>query len=125
VTKKLADAGIDGSFGVSDSVFYCDVWRREDGNRWYINVALLFDESGRVYKARPAQAATGVMLPSEATAVGGSSAGAANIGESRYSTAASGTAGHDDLSGTLELEPAATSTFRSGRRLPFASSDDR
>jgi hypothetical protein len=50
--RKLAAAGIEGSFGISRRVYYCDLWNRPDGNRWHMNVALLFDETGRLYKTQ-------------------------------------------------------------------------
>tara|TARA_R110002095_G_scaffold163200_1_gene141382 strand:- start:53101 stop:53448 length:348 start_codon:yes stop_codon:yes gene_type:complete len=54
--KQLNAAGISGEFSSSPSIYYCDLWKREDGNRWHLNVALLFNETGAVYKTRPAQA---------------------------------------------------------------------
>jgi len=53
VLPKLKDAGIQGDFGENESIFYCDVWTRPNGERWHINVALLFDERGRLYQTRP------------------------------------------------------------------------
>ncbi len=52
--RKLATAGIDGSFGISRRVYYCELWNRPDGSRWHLNVALLFDEVGRLYMTRTA-----------------------------------------------------------------------
>ncbi len=52
--RKLAAAGIDGSFGISHRVYYCELWNRPDGSRWHLNVALLFDEVGRLYMTRTA-----------------------------------------------------------------------
>ena len=69
--KQLEDAGIVGSFGVNDSIFYCDLWERSDGLRWHVNVALLFDQSSKLYKTRPAESDTGLIsgsVPSNATA---------------------------------------------------------
>jgi hypothetical protein len=53
--RKLAAAGIEGSFGISRRVYYCDLWNRRDGSRWHLNVALLFDETGRLYKTQAAE----------------------------------------------------------------------
>jgi hypothetical protein len=50
--RKLAAAGIEGSFGISRRVYYCDLWNRPDGSRWHLNVALLFDETGKLYKTQ-------------------------------------------------------------------------
>jgi hypothetical protein len=52
--RKLAAAGIEGSFGISRRVYYCELWNRPDGSRWHLNVALLFDETGKVYKTQAA-----------------------------------------------------------------------
>lgn len=53
----LNAAGISGEFASSPSIYYCDLWERENGKRWHLNVALLFNEAGALYKTRPAQAA--------------------------------------------------------------------
>ena len=59
--EMLAQAGIQGNFSaVSKAIYYCDTWEREDGKRWLMNVALLFDESGRLYATRNPQAQTGI-----------------------------------------------------------------
>ncbi|WP_145212771.1 hypothetical protein [Gimesia alba] len=54
--QRLNAAGISGEFSSSPSIYYCDLWEREDGKRWHLNVALLFNETGELYKTRPAQA---------------------------------------------------------------------
>ena len=54
--RQLNDAGISGDFASSPSIYYCDLWQREDGSLWHLNVALLFQEDGTLYKTRPAQA---------------------------------------------------------------------
>lgn len=54
--KQLNAAGISGEFSSSPSIYYCDLWERENGKRWHLNVALLFNETGELYKTRPAQA---------------------------------------------------------------------
>ncbi|QDV49365.1 hypothetical protein [Gimesia fumaroli] len=54
--QRLNAAGISGGFSSSPSIYYCDLWEREDGSRWHLNVALLFNEAGTLYKTRPAQA---------------------------------------------------------------------
>lgn len=57
VMQRLKDAGIRGNFGENESIFYCDVWNRDSGERWHINVVLLFDTAGRLYATRPDLAA--------------------------------------------------------------------
>ena len=53
---KLRAAGIGSSPGTNESIYYCDVWNRPEGERWFINIALMFDEQGNLYEARPADA---------------------------------------------------------------------
>jgi hypothetical protein len=60
---RWKDAGIDGTFGTNDSIWYCDAWRRPDGQTWELSVAMLFDEQGRLYETRVADADTGVVRP--------------------------------------------------------------
>jgi len=67
VVEKLTAAGIEGAFGASHlqqdevqkSIYYCDVWNRENGERWHVDVALLFDGSGLLYGTRQGEAKTG------------------------------------------------------------------
>lgn len=54
--KSLQKAGISMSPGSNATISYCALWNRDDGERWEMNVALLFDRSGRLYKVRPANA---------------------------------------------------------------------
>lgn len=56
VVKQLEAAGISGEFASTPSIYYCDLWERKNGKRWHLNVALLFNEAGELYKTRPAQA---------------------------------------------------------------------
>tara|TARA_R110002111_G_scaffold261826_3_gene335830 strand:- start:38944 stop:39366 length:423 start_codon:yes stop_codon:yes gene_type:complete len=53
--QLLEEAGITGEFASSPSIYYCDLWKRENGNLWHLNVALLFNDAGELYKTRPAQ----------------------------------------------------------------------
>jgi hypothetical protein len=53
VLQKLSDAGISGSFGENQSLYYCDLWKRKDDLRWHLNVVLLFDDDGKLYATRP------------------------------------------------------------------------
>jgi hypothetical protein len=52
VLRRLHAAGIEGSFGISQRVYYCDLWNRPGGQRWQMNIALLFDENGILYKTQ-------------------------------------------------------------------------
>ena len=54
VESALKEAGIEGEFGANQSIYYCDAWNREDGEVWEMNVALLFDEEGKLYSTMPA-----------------------------------------------------------------------
>jgi hypothetical protein len=53
--RRLTAAGVEGSFGISHRVYYCDLWNRPNGERWHINVALLFDDVGKLYKTQMAE----------------------------------------------------------------------
>ena len=50
-----------GSFGISQRVYYCELWKRPSGEQWHINVALLFDDAGKFYKTQVAEAETAVV----------------------------------------------------------------
>lgn len=108
VVERLSQAGIEGGFGVSDSVFYCDLWKRPSGEWWHINVALLFDQSGRLYKTRPAELAAASLGAS-----GGSEFGASQL-PAEQSPAVQGRV-------TDESAPSSDRRIRDDRRTPFAS----
>jgi hypothetical protein len=61
VLRRLAAAGVEGSFGISHRVYYCDLWNRKNGERWHINVALLFDDTGRLYRTQVAESDVSVV----------------------------------------------------------------
>jgi hypothetical protein len=52
--RRLQAAGIEGNFGISRRVYYCDLWIRPNRERWHMNVALLFDDVGKLYKTQTA-----------------------------------------------------------------------
>lgn len=56
VATRLKKAGIEFTSSAGDSVYYCEAWQRDDGKRWILDVALLFNESGELYAARRRQA---------------------------------------------------------------------
>lgn len=56
--ERLRKAGIEFSPGQKDSIYYLGLWKRADGKRWHIKVALLFDQEGKLYQTRPADSAT-------------------------------------------------------------------
>jgi hypothetical protein len=87
--RRLATAGVEGSYGISRRVYYCDLWKRPNGERWHINVALLFDDRGRLYETRMAEADVSVVPEAKA------GKGQADGASSRSSTASAdaGTAG--------------------------------
>jgi hypothetical protein len=51
----LTDKGVQGTSGVSESVYYCDAWDGDDDRHWHLNLALFFDQSGRLYKVASSQ----------------------------------------------------------------------
>ena len=51
--RKLEEAGVQGDFSASrKTIYYCDLWNRKNGERWPLNVALLFDGQGNFYRTR-------------------------------------------------------------------------
>jgi hypothetical protein len=54
--KRLKAAGIEYRPGGKGSIYYLMLWNRPDGQRWHIDVALLFDQSGKLYQTRAASA---------------------------------------------------------------------
>jgi hypothetical protein len=63
VMKRLKDAGVRGNYGQNESIFYCDVWERSETERWHINVVLMFDNEGKLYRTRPELSDTGMVDP--------------------------------------------------------------
>jgi hypothetical protein len=118
----LEQAGVQGATGVSESIYYCDIWDRGDGSHWFLNTALFFDQSGRFYKVDAGQSDTGVAGPAANSAnanpplqresVDVKSAGS-------YSAANSGRSSSADDSSSDEQLPAG----RQGRRTPFTDPD--
>lgn len=50
---RLKAAGVEGNVSrVSEKIFYCDLWRRENGDVWPMNVAILFDSQDKVYRVQ-------------------------------------------------------------------------
>ena len=76
--RKLSAAGIDGDFGTGRNIYYCDLWNRNNGERWHLNVALWFDKTGKLYKTHVAQADTGVLASSATTPAAGQKSVAAS-----------------------------------------------
>ena len=56
---NLKEAGIAGEFARGDNIYYCGSWRQKNGIVWRTNVALLFDEEGKVIGTRPIEAGVG------------------------------------------------------------------
>jgi hypothetical protein len=56
--RRLKEAGIEFTPGRKDSIYYLSLWNRANGERWHINVALLFDPAGNLYATRPADSPT-------------------------------------------------------------------
>lgn len=106
VLRRLEQAGIDVSPGAarpgqSPTLYYCNIWQRPDGARWQMDVALLFDASGKLYATRPSHANTVVDRNPIATAVAGPADG-----------------GIQAVSGQVS-DPTAAEVPDSGPRLPF------
>lgn len=67
--EALTAAGVQGAFGVAESVYYCDVWNRSDGSVWRLDVAVFFDQAGSLYKVAPSQPVGGESSASQAADV--------------------------------------------------------
>ncbi len=102
--EALKREGVQGSFGVSESVYYCDVWDRGDGRHWHLDVALFFDQSGRLYKVGPSQSDVGIM----------------NSAIDSAPSNANSSSGAQPYDGTNSTRLPAS---RIGRRTPFADPD--
>jgi len=56
--RRLREAGIEFFPGQRNSSYYLGLWKRPDGKRWHIKVALLFYKEGKLYQTRPSDSAT-------------------------------------------------------------------
>jgi hypothetical protein len=81
VVADLKQAGISGSFGVRDSIYYCDAWRKPGGETWHLDVALLFDDEGKLYATRPGSAETSIEMPPPRTPSASASANVPSVDE--------------------------------------------
>lgn len=54
VRRRLKAAGIEFTTTGNGSIFYLSLWNRPNGERWHIDVALLFDSTGKLYQTRTA-----------------------------------------------------------------------
>jgi len=100
--EKLTAAGVFGEFSQGEKIYYCGSWKQANGSRWRTNVAVLFDEEGKVYRTQPIEAGVG------------------------FSTSASTSSSENEEPATSIAEPVRTSgadqpvnTTRSGLRRPF------
>lgn len=123
--ERLRRAGVVGTFGVSESVFYCDAWKRGDDRDWRLDVALFFDQSGRFYKVAPGQAQTGVAAQAGGALYPAASAlhGATTDVTARGSSATEESAGLEWAQGHDADGADRNAAGRSGRRTPFADPD--
>ena len=117
--NKLSEAGIEGSYGVSESIFYCDTWTREDGAKWHINVSLYFDKSNKLYEARPAQSMTSVISADDDV----NNQKTTNQSNTTSSPAAR-TSSAAMNSGSQKTSGTKRSSGRNGRRTPFISTEE-
>jgi hypothetical protein len=103
--RRLEQAGVEGAFGISQSIYYCNCWRRESGERLRLDVALLFDQEGRLYATRQGD--------TEVTIEKGSGTHASN----RPTTAAA--AGSNSAAAASTPSSVTPAPPRSGPRSPF------
>ncbi len=117
VLKKLAVAEIQGSEGISDSIYYINLWDGQTGGTWMMNVALLFDQDGRLYKTKPARSETQIER-SGVTGLPSSNDSRAMSSDDRVEFSKSGVSlfpPHREASST-DLSPS-----RRGERTPFGT----
>lgn len=120
--QKFNKAGIEGSFGISETVYYCDFWNRPNGERWKLDLSMLFDQSGQLYAIRATSFFAGT---SSANAANGS----AGIEDRKNPVGRLQTepdAGPTGLSSTVEdsVGTGDRNSVRSGRRTPFVDESD-
>jgi hypothetical protein len=89
--RRLTAAGVEGSFGISHRVYYCDLWNRSNGDRWHMNVALYFDDAGKLYKTGTAECDVSVVpedrshsATAQSDAMSGKTPTAAEAGSSNH-----------------------------------------
>lgn len=116
--RKLTEAGLELSPGTSESTYYCDVWNRQDGQRWRVDVALLFDETGVLYGTKQAQSTTS--LDTDSAAGKGRPAGAVARTPAAASRSETGTASAPVTAGSRTSKPRTpfvnpTASTKSGR----------
>jgi hypothetical protein len=63
--RRLKAAGIEFTVGGTESIFYVSLWNRPNGERWHMNVALLFDPAGNLYQTRTADSTTSLATDDE------------------------------------------------------------
>jgi len=124
--QKFEKAGIEGSFGISETVFYCDFWKRANGERWDMDLSMLFDQSGQLYKIRANSFLVGISPADDATGLGGIEKIENSGGWSQFEpntapanaeqSTANWASAVGNSSGTRDQSP-----VRSGRRTPFAN----
>jgi hypothetical protein len=56
VEQLLGKAGIEYVKAPRETVIHCTVWNQPGGERWHINVALLFDRNKELYAVRESDA---------------------------------------------------------------------
>ncbi|MBI3864345.1 MAG: hypothetical protein HY290_20875 [Planctomycetia bacterium] len=90
--RRLKEAGIEFSPGQKNSIYYLSLWNRPNGQRWHINVALLFDGQGKLYQSRAGDSGIGPLTadepagsrtPGGARKAGGNFPAAVSTGSSR------------------------------------------
>ncbi len=111
--QKFEKAGIEGSFGISETVYYCDFWKRSDGERWNMDLSMLFDQSGELYEIRASSFFAGISSSNVAAGSAGIEDSKNSDGRFQSESNAATAAGNSDA-------VRAGSPVRSGRRTPFA-----
>lgn len=103
--RRLEQAGVQGAFGISQSIYYCNEWKR-DGDKQKLDVALLFNEEGRLYSTRHGDTAFAIEKP-----------GGQNVANRPSSTDQSAGSNEPTAAPVTTLQE--TSAVRTGLREPF------
>jgi hypothetical protein len=115
--RKLEEAGVQGDFSASrNTIYYCDLWNRKNGERWPLNVALLFDSQGNFYRTRHSD------FDGDFTGSAARATPAAN----RSQTAKTGTGSLFPENSASPFPPQSSEGTRRGdaRRTPFTNPED-
>lgn len=123
---QLDEAGIEGTFGVSQTTYYCDLWERDGGRKWQLDVALLFDDAGRLYGVRPAAAKTGITTETDRSTrtATESSVAAGTADDQILESSPAAPKGSDGMAAGESSAGTSDGSRRSAERSPFTDAEE-